>query len=117
MQIPLQIHYHDLTATDSLEGEVRRRAAKLDEMFERIISIRVTLEQRQHARAGGYRFHVRLEVTIPGEDVIVSRDPGDDDAHNDMYVAIGDAFDAAKRQLQTRFDKMRNKVKTHEGRV
>ena len=43
---------------------------------------------------------VRIDLTVPGEEIVIGREPGHDHAHEDVYVAIRDAFDAAKRQLQ-----------------
>jgi cold shock CspA family protein/ribosome-associated translation inhibitor RaiA len=115
MQIPLQIGFHGMEPSVAIEEEIRQRAEKLDEIYARIISIRVVVEEKQHPRAGGKRFHIRLEITIPGEDVIVNRDPGDDDNHKNIHAAIRDAFSAARRQLLDRMGKMQGKVKSHEG--
>jgi hypothetical protein len=42
---------------------------------------------------------VRIDLTVPGAELVVSRDPELDHGHEDVYVAIRDAFDAARRQL------------------
>lgn len=40
-----------------------------------------------------------VAVAVPGPDIKVSRDHSLDGAHEDLYVAIRDAFRAARRQL------------------
>ena len=40
--------------------------------------------------------------------------PDDKHAHEDVYVAIRDAFDAARRQLQDQLRESQGKVKAHE---
>jgi hypothetical protein len=42
---------------------------------------------------------VRVTVAVPGPDIVVSCDHAPDDAHEDAYVAVRDAFRAARRQL------------------
>jgi cold shock CspA family protein len=59
-------------------------------------------------------YHVRIDLTVPGDELVVSRDPGKDQAHEDVYVAIRDAFDAARRQLEDHARQQRLQVKTHE---
>ena len=56
-------------------------------------------------RSGRHRqgdlYQVRLQITVPGAaDVMIDRNPSADHAHEDPYVAIRDAFAAARRRLQ-----------------
>jgi hypothetical protein len=51
---------------------------------------------------------------MPGRELVVSRDPAEHDAYEDVYVAIRDAFDAAKRQVEDQARVARGAVKTHE---
>ena len=48
-----------------------------------------------------------------GEELIVGRAQPLDHAHEDVYVAIRDAFDAAGRQLEDHARRFRAQVKTH----
>jgi cold shock CspA family protein len=42
-----------------------------------------------------------VRLTVPGgKEIVSSHDPGPDEAHEDVYVAIRDSFNAAKRQLE-----------------
>jgi cold shock CspA family protein len=74
---------------------------------------------RQHHK--GTLFHVRIDLRVPGRELVVNRDPTEHHAHEDVYVAIRDAFDAARRQLEDHAREMRGGVKSHEptpqGRV
>ena len=49
-----------------------------------------------------------------GADINVSHDPGVGERHDDMKVAIHDAFRAAHRQLEDMLRKQHGRVKTHE---
>jgi hypothetical protein len=53
---------------------------------------------------------------VPGKDVVVDRAKPIDHAHEDVYVAVRDAFDAAVRRLEDQTRKMRGSVETHTGR-
>jgi cold shock CspA family protein len=78
------------------------------------MSCRVVVEaQHQHHHKGNL-YHVRVDITVPGHELVVSRDPKDHQAHQDVYVAIRDAFDAARRQLEDYARKLRGDVKEHE---
>jgi len=109
MQIPLQITIRDIEHSDALENHIRDKAKKLDEFFNRIMSCRVVVEMPHKHHHQGKQFNVRLNISIPGHEIAVNRDHAED-----VYVALRDAFDAAKRQLEDQARKMRGDVKTHE---
>ena len=51
-----------------------------------------------------------IDMTVPGTELVVKRE-----SHEDIYVAIRDAFDAARRQLEDYARHQRGDVKTHES--
>lgn len=70
---------------------------------------------RAHRRRHGDLYAVRLQITAPGEaDVMIDRNPPQDHAHEDAFVAVRDAFAAARRRLQDRYRRQRGDVKVHE---
>ena len=109
MQIPLQITIRDMEHSDALESHIRDKADKLDEFFDRIMSCRVVVEMPHKHQHQGKQFKVRLDIDVPGSEIVVNRDHAED-----VYVALRDAFDAAKRQLEDYARKMRGDVKKHE---
>jgi ribosome-associated translation inhibitor RaiA len=100
MQIPLQITFHGLDPSAALEEEIRTRAKDLESVFERIVSCRVSVEasHRQHREGGPFRVHV--DVGIPGKHVVIDRATDEAVSHADPYLAVRDAFRAAKRRLE-----------------
>ena len=108
MQIPLQITIRDMEHSDALETHIRDKANKLDEYFDRIMSCRVVVEMPHKHHQQGKQFNVRIDIGVPGSEIVVNRDHAED-----VYVALRDAFDAAKRQLEDYARKMRGDVKTH----
>lgn len=121
MQTPLQLSFHNMEPSDFIEAEVRRRVAKLEQFSERIVACRVAVEADNQRHHKDHLYRVSILLTVPGGDVVVNRSPGDIATHVDVYVAIRDAFRAARRQLEDRERVQRAQVKSHveppEGRV
>jgi ribosomal subunit interface protein len=108
MQIPLQITIRDIPPSEALEAHIRDKAQKLDSFFEHIISCRVVVEMPHRHHNQGKQFNVRVDLGVPGNEIVVNRDH-----HEDVYVALRDAFDATKRQLEDYVRRMRRETKTH----
>jgi ribosomal subunit interface protein len=108
MRIPLQITIRDIEHSEALETHIRDKASKLDEFFDRIMSCRVVVEVPHKHHQQGKQFNVRIDIGVPGSEIVVNRDHADD-----VYVALRDAFDAAKRQLEEHAQKIRSDIKTH----
>lgn len=109
MQIPLQITIRDIEHSDVLDAHIRDKVKKLDDFFDRIISCRVVVELPHKHHHQGKQFNVRIDIGVPGSEIVVNRDH-----HEDIYVALRDAFDVAKRQLEDYARKMRGDTKSHE---
>jgi len=109
MQIPLQITIRGIEHSEALETHIRDKADKLDEFFDRIMSCRVVVEVPHKHHQQGKHFNVRLDIGVPGSEIVVNRDHAED-----VYVALRDAFDAAKRQLEDYARKIRGDVKKHQ---
>lgn len=114
MDVPLEIAFHNLEQSDFVETRVRERVARLERYYDRINSCRVVVELPHKQHQKGNIYHIRIEVRVPGNELVVSRGPGDINAHQDVYVAIRDAFDAAERQLEEFSRKQRGDVKQHD---
>ncbi len=115
MQQPLQITFRDLPHSETMEAEIRQRAEKLDHFFPRITACRVVIERPHRHHHQGKLYHIRVDITVPGDEIVVNRDPSKNHAHEDGFVAIRDAFEAAKRQLQDYVRRHHTEVKVHES--
>lgn len=115
MLVPLEIHFHNLGRSDAIEAAARERAHELERFVPEIVSCRVTIEAPHRHQRKGKLYRVVVAVHVPGAEIVVGRDPGRDHAHEDLYVAMRDAFDAARRQLEDRARIARGDVKTHDG--
>jgi len=108
MQTPLQITVRGTDHSDALEAHIRDKVDKLEEFFDHITSCRVVVELPHKHQNQGKQFNVRIDIGVPGSEIVVNRDHAED-----VYVALRDAFDAAKRKLEDYARKLRGDVKTH----
>src|SRR5688572_2103961 len=116
MQIPTEITFHGIEHSDSVEASVQRWVARLDHMYDRITTCHVTISQPHKRHRHGSEFNVSIVLEVPGSEIAVTHV-----RHEDIYVAVADAFRAARRQLSNQVDLRRGFVKTHvvgrEGNV
>lgn len=113
MQIPLQITFKNMESTPALDADIRKKAAKLEHFAEHMTSCRVVIEAPHKHHHQGKLYSVKIDITLPNKEILVTRHPDQHHAHEDMYVAIRDAFDAARRQLEDYVRQRRGDVKTH----
>ena len=109
MQLPLQITSRNMSLSEAAEQTIREKAGKLDQFHDRITSCQVIVECPHRHNHQGVLYNVHVRISIPGKDIVVKREPDED-----LYVAIRDAFDAARRQMQDQTHRQRGEVKAHE---
>lgn len=121
MKLPLEINFRNLAPSEAIEAAVRKRAAKLDRFYGDIMRCRVTIEAPHRHQHKGKLYNVKVDVTVPNDELVISRAPDRDQSRQDVYVAIRDAFDAMARRLEDYVRLRRGHTKTHElpphGRV
>jgi len=132
MKIPTDITFRDMKASPAVEAKIYDEVEKLGQFYAGILKCRVTIEIPHEHRNAGNRFHVGIDLIVPGGE-IVTRNKASLHAsmqafgeevrtkkqeiaatHKDIYVAIRDAFNAARRQLQDFARKQRGAVKHHD---
>jgi ribosomal subunit interface protein len=100
MKLPLQVSFRNLGSSEAIRAAIAEHARKLDRFFDRIMACRVVVEAPHKHRRRGHLYHVRLDITVPGDEIVVGREHAENQAHQDLYVALHDAFDEARRKLQ-----------------
>jgi len=113
MQIPLQVTFRNLDRSPALETNVREHAEKLDKYYDRIMSCRVVIEEQHKHHRRGNHYHVSVDVTVPGDELMASREPDEHHAYTDVYIAIRDAFDTMRRQLEDYARRHDQRLKVH----
>ena len=108
MKLPLQISFHGMEPSEALEAAAAKKAHKLEEFCSDIMSCRVIIEQLQKHQHQGRPFAVRIDLRLPSRELCVNH-VQDEDA----YVALRDAFDDMKRQLEDAVRRLRGQEKQH----
>jgi ribosome-associated translation inhibitor RaiA/cold shock CspA family protein len=125
MQMPLEIAFHNMQPSDAVEAEIRKRVAKLEKVYERLVGCRVSVEGLHKQHRTGNVYEVHIELMVPGhQNLVVSREPHkakERYANPDVYASVRDAFKSAERRLKDFKERQRGEVKPHEtmlpGRV
>lgn len=112
MSPEVEITFRGFDASASVEGTIQRWVARLERSYERILRCAVVVEIPHRRHRHGQTFHIRIELGVPSRVIVVSRDPRDP-SHEDVYVAVADAFRAARRQLQEHARIQRGGVPVH----
>lgn len=113
MQTPAQISFKGLQHSDAIEKDVRGKVQKLEQLYPDIVSCHVVIGASHQRRHQGNLYSVHIKLSVPEKEIVVSHDQHDNQAHEDAYVVIRDAFDAAKRQLEDYSRVRRGQVKNH----
>jgi cold shock CspA family protein len=117
MQVPIEIRFHGLEPSESLESEVRAQAERLNRLYGRLTACRVSIEPPPHQRRTGNLWNVHIELSVPGKTLVVSREPHKAHlrhARPDIRKAVKEAFKAAERQLKEFKQVRRGEVKPHD---
>ena len=103
MQIPVHIAFHGVDPSEAIEERIRDKVGKLERYFDRITSCRVTVERHHRCTGNDQPFHIWIVLDVPGGELVVKRDPKDPAAlkdHQDIQLAVRDAFFTMERQLK-----------------
>lgn len=109
MELPLQVNFRDMMPLPSLEADIRRRAAKLEQFAPKLMSCHVVVEATGNRHHQGHRYVVKIDVRVPGEEVFA----GEHHGHEDIALAVRGAFDAVTRRLEDYAQRRRREVKRH----
>ncbi len=115
MKLPLEITFRSMQPSAAVETAVREKATRLDKFYDQVMACRVTVDAPHKHHHKGNLYHVTVDVTVPNDELVVSRNAHDDHAHEDVYVAIRDAFDAMRRRLEEYSRRRRRDVKSHNA--
>ncbi len=115
MEHPVQLTFRGLESTEALRQAVEERAQKLEHFYDKIESCHVIVEAPHRHHHQGNVYHIRVRLTVPGDEIVVSRDPPEHAQHEDLYLAINDAFKETTRQLEDYVRRRRGQTKQHVG--
>ena len=118
MQTEPRISFRGMDPSPAVEAAVRDRIGRLEQFHDRITSCSVAIEAPHRSGRKGKLYQARVDIVVPGFKIVAGRDRGLNHAHEDVYVAIRDSFDAAQRQLEDVARKMSgHRVKPHPDKL
>ncbi|MCC6219654.1 MAG: ribosome-associated translation inhibitor RaiA [Deltaproteobacteria bacterium] len=113
MQEPLNICFGAVEPSLALETKIKEKVSKLERFCADIISCNVTLDKPHRHSHKGEIYSVHLVIHVPGREIAINRSPDECQEHEDVYVAIRDAFEKAERLLREYVQLRRGQVKSH----
>ncbi len=114
MAVPMQVVFHNLDKSEAIEARIREKVEKLARFAADIQRCRVTVDAPHKHAHKGHLYSIKVDIAVPGGEIVATRHTGKNPAHQDVYVALRDAFDDARRQLEDHVRKRRGEVKRHE---
>jgi cold shock CspA family protein/ribosome-associated translation inhibitor RaiA len=130
MKLPVQVTFRNMAGREPVEAYIRKEVDKLETYYDRIMGCRVIVEVPHRHHEEGNTYHIRIDVTVPGGEIVVKEDAslhaakqqreklskqGDIlSSHKHLRVAIHEAFGRARRQLQDYARRQRGDIKTEE---
>src|SRR5208337_4697740 len=114
MNTPLQISFHNLPHSREVENAVRAYVERIEGIYDRIVSCRVVLDQPHRHHKEGNLFQVRIDLKVPGAELVTKRELAGSLAYGDLSLVIQDAFEEMQGQIEEFVNRRRGFVKTHE---
>lgn len=115
MQTEPEIAFRHMEPTEAIERRLADEIDRLDALDDRLITCRIMVELPERRQRKGNLYRVRINLTRPGDEIVVDRHPAEHSAHEDPLLAIGEAFSAARKRLLQAKARRRGEVKEHEG--
>ena len=111
MQVPLQIKFRHMEPSVIIEARVRERCHKIQRFAEYVTSCRVTIVAKHGQQSKGGLYRVIIDIKLPGEEIVTSHHPDQNHIHENVNIAIQDAFDMAQHQLEAYAKRRRDYIK------
>lgn len=100
MEVPIQITFKNLKHSNNVASKIKERVAWLETFYPRIVSCRIVITSAHKRHHKGNLFAIRIDLRVPGEELVMTRSPDLAKNHKDIYVTIHDGFDLARRELK-----------------
>jgi cold shock CspA family protein len=115
MRLPLQIAFHNVPHNAEIESAIRANAEWLDKYYERIMSCRVVVDRPHLHHKEGNLYQIRIDVTVPGDELVVTREPSQHTDYKNLGIMLRDAFDELRRQLEDYARRQHGQAKADES--
>ena len=97
--IPIDVIFNGVQESDAIRSRGEHLLEKLVHQAPDVMRVSMVIEAKHRHHHQGNVFHVSIHAHCAGSDVDISRASAQNHAHEDVYVAIRDAYKAARRKL------------------
>ena len=118
MDRPLEIAFHNIHSSETVEAEIRAHVDRLETRFPHLIGCRVSVEALHRNHSNGNLPEVHIVLSVPGKDLVVSHEPKKAEQkrnHPTLHSVLKDKFKAAERQLESFKGKLREDTSKPTG--
>jgi ribosome-associated translation inhibitor RaiA len=117
MTTPVEVHFHGIEKSEAIEGRVRDKVAKLARHFERMTHCRVVVEVPQWKAQRPKVYQIKIEIGVPRRrPIVVRHERTGSHAHEEVSLAIRDAFEAALRKIDGVATRLGRRPRLERGR-
>ena len=113
MSLPITVTFQDMPPSPALRTHIEQHAERLERFAPDLLSCQVTVRHSEERHRKGNRYLVHVRLTLPGGEFEAGRAPDPDHSLEDPYVAVREAFDTLRRQLEDFVRIRRGDVKHH----
>ncbi len=114
MRTPLQIAFHNLPHSRVVERAIQEAVDRLEDTHDRITSCCVIVDQPHRHHKEGNLFQVRIDLKMPGAELVVKRESDGSLAYGELSLVIQEAFEEMQAQIEEFVNRRRGFVKTHQ---
>lgn len=115
MDTPLQVSFHNLPRSRTVASAAREAIERLEGQFDRIVRCCVMLDQPHRHRKQGNSLQVKIDLKVPGGELVVKREPAGSLEPGDLIAPIHEAFEDLQRRLERFVQRRRRLVKAHQA--
>lgn len=117
MATQVEVQFHGIEKSDAVEQCVREKVARLRKHFSRMTSCRVAVEVPQRTADKPRVYQIKIEIGVPRRStVVVNHERTGPRAHEELPLAIREAFEAALRKVDGMSAKMGQRSRIERGR-
>jgi cold shock CspA family protein/ribosome-associated translation inhibitor RaiA len=121
MQGTVHVSFDGIPVSAAIEASCLEEMTKLEHFHPGLTNGRVVISRPDRHRHKGNLFRVHIEAHVPGAVIAVTREPAEHASSEDVHLAVREAFDTARRQLEDHLRRQRGDIKVHasppRGRV
>jgi cold shock CspA family protein len=114
MNTPLQVAFHNLPRSRTIESAVQDAVERLEGLSDRLVRCSVVIDRPHRHRKQGSGLQVTIDLKVPGSELVVRREPADGLESSDLLALIHDAFEDLQRRLEEFVHRRHRFVKAHD---